>query len=102
MGDDKPLKSAFELAMERLRRKDRDDGVEESHPLSEEQKAEIARLRQEAKAKLAEREILHRKDLAAAGGDPAKIEKLEENYRVDRARIESRLETAIEKVRHGG
>ncbi len=102
MSDDRPLKSAFELAMERLRQKDRDEGIEESEPLSEAQKERISELRREAGAKLAEIEILHGKDLAAAGGDPEKIREREERYRIDRARVESRLEDSIAKVRRRG
>ncbi len=99
MPEDKPLKSAYELAMERLRSRDREEGVEEERPLDEAQKAEIARLRQEARAKLAEMEILHRKDRMATGGDPEKLAELEERYRTDRTRVESKLESAIAKVR---
>ena len=99
---DEPLKSAYELAMERLRAKDKEAGVEETRPLSEGQKQEIARLRQEAQAKLAELEILHRKAAAALRYDPAKPDAastLEEQYRTDRARVDSRLESAIAKVK---
>jgi hypothetical protein len=85
--------------MDRLRRQDRDEGVEEPEPLSQAQKERIAELRREASAKLAEMEILHGKDLAAAGGDPEKIREREEKYRIDRARVESRIENAIAKVR---
>ena len=98
---DRPLKSAYELAMERLAAKDREAGVEESAPLDEEQKARIAQLRQEAKAKLAELEILHRKNLAATGGDAAEAAKVEDHYAVDRARVESRRDAAIARVRKG-
>ena len=102
MPDDKPLKSAYELAMERLRSRDREEGIEATAPLTEEQKSEIARLRQEAKAKLAEVEILHKDALPSAQGDPEKIRVMEEKYRIDRERIESRLESAIARVRRGG
>ena len=98
---DQPLKSAFELAMERLKAKDREEGVAEEKPLAEAQKERIAELRRDAKAKLAELEILHRKNLAAAGSDPAEIAKVEENYATDRGRVESRLESAVAKVRRG-
>lgn len=100
MSEDKPLQSAYELAMARLRAKDREEGVEEAKPLTEAQKDEIARLRRDAQAKLAEMEILHRKNLAAAA-DPAEIQKIETAYRTDRARIEDRLETKIARVRRG-
>ena len=98
---DRPLKSAYELAMERLAAKDREAGVEEAAPLDAEQKSRIAQLRQEAQAKLAELEILHRKNLAAAGGDAAETAKVEEHYAVDRARVESRRDAAIARVRGG-
>ena len=105
--EDKPLKSAYELAMQRLRQKDREAGVEEDAPLTAGQKAEIARLRQEAKAKLAEIEILHRDALQEAarsaasgtGGKPDDLVKIEERHRIDRERIESRLESAVAKVK---
>jgi hypothetical protein len=98
---DKPLKSAYELAMERLKAKDREEGVEDSGPLSKKQKERIAELRQEAQAKLAELEILHQKNLAGTPRDPDEVQKLEENYRTDRARVDSRLESAIARVKRG-
>jgi hypothetical protein len=101
MTDDRPLKSAYELAMERLRRKDREEGVEDLKPLSDAQKERISELRRGAEAKLAEMEILHRKDLAAAGADPEKTREREEKYRTDRARVASRLATEIAKIRQG-
>ena len=58
-------KSSFELAMERLRLKDREAGVDE-HPLTDTQKAAIAEARQVYEAKVAEREILHQAALRAA------------------------------------
>jgi hypothetical protein len=97
---DEPLKSAYELAMERLRAKDREAGIEEDRPLDDDQKREIARLRQEAQAKLAELEILHGKAVRATS-EPAERQKLEESYRTDRARVESRLESAIARVKRG-
>jgi hypothetical protein len=100
MSEDKPLPSAYELAMSRLREKDREEGIEESGPLDAEQKQEIARLRQAAKAKLAEMEILHKQNVAKAA-DPEERAKIEENYRKDRARVEDRMESAIAKVHRG-
>src|SRR3982751_1874119 len=51
-------KSAYELAMERLRKKDADAGIV-SKPLTDEQKAEIAEIRRTYSARLAQAEILH-------------------------------------------
>ncbi len=64
MSDDAP-KSAYEIAMERLRRKDRDEGVVE-RPLTDAQKTAIAEARKVYEAKVAEREILHRDALGKA------------------------------------
>jgi tRNA splicing endonuclease len=97
---DRPLKSAFELAMERLKAKDKVEGVEESKPLTKAQKERIAQLRAEAKAKLAELEILHRKNLAGVA-DPEQMKTIEDNYATDRGRVESRRDDAIEKIRGG-
>lgn len=99
MAKERPLKSSFEIAMERLREKDRAEGIAESKPLTEDQKRRIAELREESRAKLAEIEILHRKDLEGAAGDPEKLRDLEKKHSIDRERIESRLASAIAKVR---
>src|SRR5437879_884787 len=52
-------KTAYELAMERLRQKDRESSVEE-RPRTDAQKASLAEVRKGYQAKVAEREILHR------------------------------------------
>ena len=97
MSVDEAPKSAYELAMERLRRKDREEGIEE-RAVSEEQKATIAELRRVYEAKLAEREILHRANLRRAA-DPAGLEILEEEYRRDRERLTSERDRKIEQAR---
>jgi len=102
MAKDEPLKSAYELAMERLRAKDREAGVDEPTQLTDDQKKAITELRQAAKAKLAEIEIMHRKQMATAlAGDPAEVEQIEERLRVDRRRVESKLESDIALVKRG-
>ena len=85
--------------MERLRAADREAGVEET-PLTEVQKAAIAEARAVASSRLAEREILFR-DAVKKVWDPAEREKAEEEYRVDRARIEADRARAIERIRRG-
>jgi len=92
-------KSSFELAMERLRAADRESGVEEK-PLTDAQKAAIAEARSVASSRLAEREILFR-DALKKVFDPVEREKAEEEYRVDRARIEADRDRAIERIRRG-
>src|SRR6266581_2497682 len=65
MSNDDAPKTAYELAMERLRRKDREEGVVE-RPLTDAQKAAITEARKVYEAKVAEREILHRDALRKA------------------------------------
>jgi len=92
------LKSAYEVAMERLRAEDRNRGVEPARPLTKAQKKRIAELRQEAKAKLAELEILRGKQRSAEA-DPEKLAEMDEHYQIDRRRVESQLESAIARVK---
>ncbi len=97
MSDDEAPKSSYELAMERLRKKDKEAGVEE-RSVTEEQRAAIAEVRKVYEAKLAEREILHRSALARAA-DPEAFEKLEEEYRRDRERLGAERDRKIEQIR---
>jgi len=102
MSEDGNLKSAYELAMERLRAEDHRLGVDEPRPLSRRQKDMIHRLRQEAKAKLAELEILKMDRFAAVANDPGKLAEEEQHYKVDRRRVEAQLETSIADIKQGG
>ena len=90
-------KSAYELAMERLRKKDREEGVSEQ-PLSDEQREAIAEARRVAEARLAEHEILYRSKLRTLA-DPDAAAVLEEEYRRDRERIASDRERKIGEIR---
>jgi hypothetical protein len=94
-------KSSFELAMERLKAADRDAGVSEEAPLTPAQKEEIAEARRVASARLAEREILF-KDGMKKTFEPEARAVLEEEFRMDRERIEKDQDRAIEKIRRGG
>jgi rhodanese-related sulfurtransferase len=94
---DQPPKSAVELAMERLRRKDEAAGVD-ARPPSEAQKEAIAEARRVCEAKLAEREILHKSTLARTL-DPAERAALDDEYRRDRERIVSERERKIATIR---
>jgi hypothetical protein len=55
---DKAPRSAYEIAMERLQRKDAEEGIER-RSLTDEQKAEIAEVRNVYEAKLAQEDVLH-------------------------------------------
>jgi hypothetical protein len=95
--DDAP-KSAYELAMERLRRKDRDEGVQEEHAPTAAQRKAIAEARQMADARLAESEILHASKMRGVL-EPEAREALEQEYRRDRERIISDRDRKIEDAR---
>jgi hypothetical protein len=97
---DEPPKSAYELAMERLRRKDREAGVEERR-VTDEQRAAIADLKKVYEARLAEREILHRSNLAKTA-DPEAWAKLEDEYRRDRERLVSERDRKLDDARRQG
>jgi hypothetical protein len=94
--DDKP-KSAVELAMERLRKKDADSGVAES-ATTDEQKALIAEARNLHASKVAELEILQRSKMAGLF-DPGDRGQAEEAYRRDLSRLHDDLERKIAKIR---
>ncbi|MFN8092751.1 MAG: hypothetical protein U0599_11110 [Vicinamibacteria bacterium] len=100
MADDDEPKSAYELALERLKKKDRDEGVEE-RPVTDDQRARIAEIRKVYEAKLAEREILHQSAVRRTGGEPEAVAQLEEEYRRDRERIGSERDRKIDGVRRG-
>lgn len=99
MSDDAP-KSAYELAMERLRQKDREAGVDE-RPVSAEQRSAIAEVRRVYEARLAEREILHHSKLRGMA-DPEARAALEEDYRRDRERLGTQRDAKIARIRDGG
>ncbi len=90
-------KSAFELAMERLRTKDAEAGVTETH-LTDEQKAAIAEARSVYSARVAERQILHR-DKILKMLDPAERDTLDEEYRRDLERFANDRDAKIRKIR---
>ena len=96
MSDDAP-KSAYELAMERLRQKDKEQSVEEPS-LTAKQKAAIAEARQFHQAKAAEREILHQAAMAAARTHE-EVDKLNEELRRDQERLTSDRDRKIAEIR---
>ena len=90
-------KSAYELAMERLRKKDAEEGVVEQK-LTDAQKAAIAEARSVYEARVAERQILHReKQLMTA--DPAALEVVDQEYRRDLERFAYDRDAKIKKIR---
>jgi len=98
MADEAP-KSSYELAMDRLKKKDKDEGVDD-RPVTAEQREAIAEARRVAEAKLAEREILHQSAVKGVM-DPESREKLDLEYRRDRDRIGSDRDQKIAQIRAG-
>ncbi len=92
------MKTAYELAMERLNK---------SAPiarLNEQQKKEIAELESKYKAKLAEREITLKGAMEKAmfKGDAEEYEKLSQQLAKERADVAAELEGKKEQVRRSG
>jgi hypothetical protein len=96
MSEDAP-KSAYELAMERLRRKDAEQGIVE-RPLTDEQKAEIAEIRRVYEARLAQTEVMYRSALNKTL-DPEAITAIEHDYVRERERLVSERDSKIDKAR---
>lgn len=96
MSDGAP-KSAYELAMERLRKKDEEAGIVRRE-VSEEAKARIAEVRSLYQAKLAETELRYQAN-AAKIVDPGERAGLDAEYRRDRERLTDERERKIEKIR---
>jgi hypothetical protein len=92
-------KSAYEIAMEKLRQRDRETGEEGPGPLTEQQKEVIAGIRRKYEARLAEMEILHASKRSGAQGEPEALQKVEEEYAAERRRIEEQREREFEKAR---
>ncbi len=92
------MKSAYELAMERLEAEDPSSVA----PLTDEQRKEIHELEARYKAKVAEREIFLKKQLEETRekGDLAEAEKIETQLKNERTRLEEELEAEKEKVRN--
>jgi hypothetical protein len=98
MSDDAP-KSALELVMERLRKKDADAGVSET-TLTDAQLAAIAEARSVYEARVAERRIMHQSAILTVM-DPQERQTLEDSLRRDLERFESDRERKVRKIREG-
>jgi len=92
------MKTAYELAMERLSK------AAPSVKLTAEQKSELAELESRCVAKIAERELLLKGEMAKAmeGGDAQALEQLEKQLASDRKSLRADFEEKKEKVRQRG
>lgn len=94
------MKSAYELAMERLAKSDPDAG----RPLTPEQKRELADVDRLFQGKIAEREIFLKKQLndALADGKADDVQKIQQQITSERARLEEEREESKERIRRAG
>ena len=90
------MKSAYELALERLEAQgiDRPD----SESISDAQRAEIADIRSRAEAKMAQLEISYQETLKGSL-DPVARQQEEEEYLAERRRIEEQRDAQIARAR---
>jgi hypothetical protein len=96
MADEAP-KSALELAMERLKKQDADQGISDRR-LTDDQKTEIAEVRQTYAAKLAQEEILFKSKMQGLMDHDLRRE-MQDNYRRDVERLNHERDRKIEKIR---
>jgi hypothetical protein len=91
------MKSAYELAMERLSRESPTDNT----PLSDAAKEQLAEIDRKFQAKIAEREVfLNRQILEARrSGDRQALDQLETQLRNERIRLNDERDAAKDKVR---
>ena len=89
------MKTAYELAMERLRKD------VPTKKLNQAQKKELAEWDSKYAAKIAEREIALKDEIARAGaaGDFEKVGKLQEQWVAERKKLQVELEEKKEQVR---
>ena len=89
------MKSAYELAMERLQK------ASPSLSLTEEQKKELAEIDSKYRAKIAEKELFLRDQIrkAQTEGKPDEVDSLEKQLASEIRRLQENCETAKEKLR---
>lgn len=91
------MKSAYELAMERLAK----DDPEATRPLTAEKKARLAEVERIHKGKWAEREIFLRQQLESSltDGKYDEVEKIKKQMADEKARIEEACEDEKNRIR---
>ena len=92
------MKSAYELALERME----SQGIERpgAGALTDAERDTMAEIRRRAEARLAELSILHQQKLASARS-LGERETAEEEYRIDRRRVEDDRDAKIARIREG-
>jgi hypothetical protein len=90
------MKSAYELAMERLQKQS------PSTPLTEEQKAELAEIDSLYRSKIAEKELLLKEQIRREGqaGAAAEVERLQQQLSSELRRLQEECDQKKEEVRN--
>ena len=101
MNEDDAPKSALELAMARLRKKDQESG-ERIQELTDAQKAEIAEIRRVYDAKMAEADIMKRPKLPDGLPEElrAQVDLLNEQFLRERDILAAERDAKIEAIRN--
>jgi hypothetical protein len=89
------MKSAYELAMERLEAKS------PTQKLTDTQRAEIAEIDSLFQSKIAERRLLIDSEITNSNGNPMEIEALKKQLSSEIRRLEEEAESRKEQVRTG-
>jgi len=101
VSDDAAPKTSLELAMERLRKKDAEEGVT-SRPMTDQQKGAIAEVRSLYDSKIAEQDILQQSAMnRALGADPTELDEVARQFRREREHLGSERDAKVEALRRG-
>ncbi len=92
------MKSAYELALERMEAQGIDRPREDA--LSDATREAMAEARRRAEAKIAEREIMHRERIKSIQ-DPLARQQEEEGFQRERQRIQEQCDEEVERLRKG-
>lgn len=87
--------------MERLRKKDVEEGVT-TRPLTDQQKTAIAEVRSLYNSKIAEQDILQQSAMnRLLGADPAELDEVARQFRHERGRLASERDAKVERLHRG-
>lgn len=97
--DDQP-RSALDIVMDRLRRKDAEAGTIDT-PLTDQQRTAIAEVRRVYEAQVAERRIMHQSAVAGLF-EPDQLAEREAEMRRDLDRFERERDEKVRRIRESG
>lgn len=97
--DDQP-RSALDIVMDRLRRKDAEAGTIDT-PLTDQQRTAIAEVRRVHEAQVAERRIMHQSSVAGIF-EPDQLAERDAEMRRDLDRFERERDEKVKRIRESG